>query len=110
MPEKEKNHFSEVDGWKSLKATTGRNVDARFYIQYNNFSKWLTSIGAAGAADGISWLNNFAEWTETDVMIKKDQLLMAGFTLADSGSFLSGLGISNPQPTSALTFRHSTPI
>jgi len=91
-----KKHFSAQSDWRALRATSGKHVDARLYIQYSYFSRWLASISSDMEKNKAAWLSHFSDWTETDVILKKDQLLMAGFTLSDSTSFLSGFQDQKP--------------
>ena len=69
---------------EKLRAYAGANVDARLYIHYNNFSNVLSELAEKKYRQRLSWLSHFAGWTETDIILKKDELLLTGFTTPDT--------------------------
>lgn len=96
----EEVHFSRQENWKLLKNTGGKHVDGRLYIQYGTMAPWLAAVSTDKNQDKLLWLSSFADWTETDIIIKNDELLLAGYTSSTSRSFLSGLIGQQPVKTS----------
>jgi len=64
-----------------LRSIAGVNVDAKLYVNYSHFSNLLAGFSQPDLKDRLQWLGTFADWTEVDVILKKDEVLMTGFTL-----------------------------
>ncbi len=81
-----------------LRSYAGSHVDGRLYVQYKFLSKILADIGHESFQSSIAWLSKFADWSETDLILKKDELIMTGFTLADPNEspFLSYFSADEP--------------
>ncbi len=82
-------HFSNQASFKALQNTAGRKVDARLYVNYTNLANLFGHHLSNGEKQAIKWLENFAGWSETDLLIKDDELLLSGFTIANSQHHLS---------------------
>ena len=89
-------HFSQQEDWKRLKKTAGKHVDGRLYLQYRTLAPWLASVSSKPEREKLRWMAQFAEWTETDLIIKNDELLLAGYTSPGQESFLSGMKDQQP--------------
>ncbi|MCF6170463.1 MAG: hypothetical protein L3J66_05735 [Bacteroidales bacterium] len=73
-------HFSRSKTFVRLKETSGNKVDARLFIHYSQLGglfKYFSNSENFGALD---WLDGFAGWTVTDLMLKSNELLLSGFT------------------------------
>ena len=68
-------HFSR------LKITAGQNVDANIYINYGQIAGWLSSLTSDKILPAVNELSSFGLWTETDLIIKNDELLFNGYTI-----------------------------
>jgi len=92
-----KSHFSEDKSFVHLQKISGKKVDARLYLQYSRFSQlfkpWLSMEGEKA----FQWIGNLAKWGETDVIIKKDELMMNGFSYAVPGNYLAGFFSPNQE-------------
>jgi hypothetical protein len=66
---------------QKLRSTAGSKVDARIFINYSFFGEVLLSLGNSNLNEQLLWLNSFSNWTEVDVLVKKNEVLMSGFTL-----------------------------
>jgi len=93
------DHFTKNPRWQQFKATTGKHVDGRIYLQYKQLAPWLASVSGTKVSEKVLQLAEFADWTETDLMIKQDELLLAGFTSSPKGSFLEGFSGQQPVTT-----------
>ncbi|MEA3318044.1 MAG: hypothetical protein U9R54_08810, partial [Bacteroidota bacterium] len=60
--------------------TAGENVSANIYINFKTFPKLIANCLNENNQQKISNFTNFANWTELDLNIKKDALLLNGFT------------------------------
>ena len=85
----DKTHFSEGKSFRDLQKIAGKKVDARVYIHYSRFvtlfKPWLNVQGE----NAFQWIGRLAQWGETDVIVKKDELLMSGFSYATKNDYLS---------------------
>ncbi|MEJ2593968.1 MAG: hypothetical protein P8100_02290 [bacterium] len=81
-----------------LRSYAGSHVDGRLYVQYRSLSRLLSDVGRESLQPSITWLSHFAEWSETDLILKKDELIMTGFTTADpdESPFLSYFSVDEP--------------
>jgi len=84
------NYFDEIPGFKKLQLTAGKKVDANLYIQYKHIKK-LQKLLIPEQSRGLAYLGDFACWTEIDIIIKPDELLINGYTISgDSvGDYIS---------------------
>lgn len=69
-----------------IKQSGGAKVHARVYIQYYEFSELLEPILNAEKNNVVQLINSFAEWTEMDILIKDNELILSGFSIAEAES------------------------
>ncbi len=72
--------LEDNEHFKRLKITAGQNVDANIYINYNHISTWVTSLTNNKIQSAVNNLSSFGLWSETDLIIKNDELLINGYT------------------------------
>jgi len=88
---------SEQD-FQQIERTAGKKVDANIYLNYQQFGKIAQSLINPDFQDFIGDLIQFGYWTETDLIIKQDELLLNGYTVAsDSGGQLLNCFKQQPQ-------------
>ncbi len=85
--------------YRKVAATAGRNVNANIYINFSRLPQLSGYIFNPSFMEGRQLLPAFAAWSEIDLLIKNDELLMNGYTeAADSLShFLSLFRMQEPQ-------------
>ncbi|MEA3479672.1 MAG: DUF3352 domain-containing protein [Bacteroidota bacterium] len=85
--------------FEKVKKTAGKNVDANIYIQHHFFNALVQQVCGAGYHESISLLANLGLWSETDLILKKDELLLNGYTNAIDSlqQFLSLFSQQKPQ-------------
>ncbi|MBN2349359.1 MAG: DUF3352 domain-containing protein [Bacteroidales bacterium] len=77
-----KNILSDA-GFRKVLSTAGKNVVANIFINYNYFPKLLSVfVGQPDKAE-VRGLNYLAEWTELDVNLNNEVMLLNGFTFAN---------------------------
>lgn len=78
-------------GFSEVVSTTGKKTDANIYVNYRFFSLLLSSVTRDETLPELIKLSNFADWSGMDLIIKKDELLFNGITVASDSShhFLS---------------------
>ena len=90
-------HFSENKSFVQLQKMAGKKVDARIFIHYSRFASlfkpWLNVTGE----DVFRWIGKLAQWGETDLIVKNDELLMSGFSYAAPGNYLTGFRSSKQE-------------
>jgi hypothetical protein len=86
-------------GFQRVESTTGKNVDANIYVNYRFFSLVLSKITRAENLSDLMKFSRFADWSGLDLIIKKDELLFNGFTVASDSSqhFLALFSEQKPQ-------------
>jgi hypothetical protein len=93
-----KTHFSQSKEFIQLQETSGDKVDARLFIHYAQLGELFKTFANRENFNALSWLNNLADWTETDLIIKNNEILLNGFTNYNKsakqflGDFTSQLG------------------
>ena len=87
-------------GFRKVQASAGKKADANVYVNYRFFSLVLSRILREEALPDLLKLSNFAEWSGLDLIIKKDELLFNGITVASDSTqqFLSLFADQQPQP------------
>lgn len=83
-------NFSVSADFVAVRKTAGKKVDANVYVNYKNFAELLKLYAAEDSFAALDYLGTFASWTETDLILKDDEILLTGFTSFsnDSLSFL----------------------
>lgn len=76
--------LTENDAFIKLKKTSGAKVQACVYIQYQELSELVKPILNPNERDALKLIGNFAEWTELDLLLKDAELILSGFSIADS--------------------------
>ncbi|MEI7724450.1 MAG: DUF3352 domain-containing protein [Bacteroidota bacterium] len=86
-------------GFRKVQATAGKKVDANIYINYRFFSLVLSKITREETLPDLLKFSNFADWSGLDLIIKKDELLFNGITVASDSNqqFLSLFTDQKPQ-------------
>lgn len=86
-------------GFQRIEPTTGKNADANIFINYRFFSLVLSKITRTENLPGLIKFSRFADWSGLDLIIKKDELLFNGYTVASDSSqhFLSLFSEQEPQ-------------
>ncbi|MCX6279860.1 MAG: hypothetical protein NT004_17460 [Bacteroidetes bacterium] len=86
-------------GFKKVEATVGKKADANIYINYRFFSLVLSTITREETLADLIKFSGFADWSGLDLIIKKDELLFNGITVASDSSqqFLSLFSDQEPQ-------------
>ncbi|MBI5218174.1 MAG: PQQ-like beta-propeller repeat protein [Bacteroidia bacterium] len=78
--------FLSDRGYKKVQKTAGRNVDATLYINYREFPRLMLLSSNKKNKDDVISFKNLACWTEFDLSIKKDAVLLNGFTYTNDSS------------------------
>ncbi len=80
------NSIKDNNAFNNVYTTSGKNVDANIYINFKYFSRLFTLLFSNEHKDNVRFIADIAEWTELDVTIKNDELLLNGFTATDTTS------------------------
>jgi hypothetical protein len=75
-----KAHFSQDKAFVKLRNTSGDKVDARLFIHYRYFGQLLKIFTNKNVFESMNWLDKFAAWSEVDLTIKNNKILLNGFT------------------------------
>jgi hypothetical protein len=86
-------------GFKKVLSTVGQKADANIFINYRFFSLVLSSIASEDMVTDLIRFSGFADWSGMDLIIKKDELLFNGITVASDSNqqFLSLFSDQEPQ-------------
>ncbi len=89
------------EDYLKVQETSGKNVDANIFINQSHFSE-LLQLAANDRNKGIlQFMEYLASWTELDLILKSDEMLLNGYTSIDDSLF-QYLGIfrnEKPQKT-----------
>ena len=86
-------------GFRKVEASSGKKVDANIYLNYRFFSLVLSKMTSEDQLPDLLKFSNFADWSGLDLIIKKDELLFNGVTVASDSSqeFLALFNDQKPQ-------------
>lgn len=87
---------SKDENFMNISSTAGKKVDANIYINYKYLSSWFDKLGNPANILNLSFIKEFAKWTELDLIIKNNQLLLNGYT-SSGNSFLEIFRNEPPQ-------------
>jgi hypothetical protein len=105
--------ITQNSGFTQVQATAGKKVQANLYVNFNYFPRLFALLAGKETSARISGLAGFANWASLDVSLKKDAVLLNGFTNVDtSSSYLGTFSGQSPQtievteviPSSAAAF------
>jgi len=95
-------YFENDPVYSKLKKTAGKKVDANIYVNYKELDKLKSAILNENTVNVTGSLSNFGQWTETDLIIKRDEILFNGYTTApDSLAQYLSCFSQEPQPVKA---------
>lgn len=69
-----------------LRNSRGANVQARVYIQYQELAKLLAPTLSTENKDATQLISKFADWSEMDILLKENELILSGFSIAETKS------------------------
>ncbi len=79
---KKKSSVIDEPAFKKVEQTAGKNVDANIYVNLKYFYRLLSVLTNSKYKTNIDLLSGFAQWTELDLKIKNNELLLNGYTIA----------------------------
>ncbi len=80
------NSLADNYDFKKVSETAGKNVSANIYVNFKTFPILLSHCLNNKTQETISAFTNFANWAELDLNIKKDALLLNGFTYSNDSA------------------------
>ncbi len=86
----ERSPLPETVLFNKVAATAGRNVDANIYINFQKIPALAKYAFTEEYGDERKLLPNFGSWSEVDMLVKDDEILLNGYTEASDsmGQFL----------------------
>lgn len=86
-------------GFRKVAGTAGRNVEGNIYLDYKSIPGFVSQLFNDEYRNEVSEFVHFADWSEMDVNIRHDALLLNGFTHAgtDADEFLNLILKHQPQ-------------
>jgi hypothetical protein len=67
-------------GFQKVETTTGKKVDANIYINYKLIRPFVSRLMQSDQSQEVEKITTFADWSGLDVILKKDELLVNGYT------------------------------
>ncbi|MCX6282753.1 MAG: hypothetical protein NTW31_00730 [Bacteroidetes bacterium] len=77
----------QASGFHKVEVPSGKKADANIYVNYRMLALALSRISRTENHMALIQLARLASWSGLDVIIKKDELFLNGFTLADDTTF-----------------------
>jgi len=74
--------FENDKSYRKLRNTAGKKVDANIYFNLEYLDKLKSNLLSDKTQKTTGILTDFGLWTETDLIIKKDEILLNGYTIA----------------------------
>lgn len=95
----DKRELPQLENFKMVHSTAGKNVEANIYIHIPNFMDWAGQH-LMGEYQAIgSTLRDLAYWSEIDLLVNNDDLLFNGYTISqDTAGTLLDRFRHSPQP------------
>ncbi len=90
----------QSSGFQKVEAPSGKKSDANIYVNYRMLALALSKVSRTENHMALIQLARLASWSGLDVIIKKDELFLNGYTLADDTTFhyLNLFTGQEPQP------------
>jgi hypothetical protein len=98
--------IADETGFKEVAGTAGKNVEGNIYLNYKTMPGFVSHLFNDRYRDKVSEFVHFADWSEMDVNIRHDALLLNGFTHSGnlSDEFLNIILKHQPQRLDIETF------
>ncbi|MGM0497465.1 MAG: DUF3352 domain-containing protein [Bacteroidota bacterium] len=80
-----KKSIKDEESFQRIHKTAGKNVIGNLYLNYTELPKLIKIIFNNNLKEQASSLVNFAKWSALDINVKKEALLINGFTGGTSG-------------------------
>ncbi len=96
-------HFSDDNGFKEVKKTSGKLVDARLFIYYPVLGQFFSHFANSRYKTDAQSISRFAGWGETDLMINSQDIIFSGYTHATNKSLLAHFSSQKPVSLNAYT-------
>jgi hypothetical protein len=92
-------------GFQKVETTTGKKVDANIYINYRLIRPFISNLLQPDQQNETFKVSWFADWSGLDVILKKDEMLINGFTtISDTASqYLGIFSGQTPQKTGMMS-------
>ena len=97
-----------MTGFNTVASTTGKKVDANVYINFPYFSLAIWEAVNQGHNSSLVKFAQFADWSGLDLFIKKDELILSGYTTA-SDSAMQSLALMREQTPGTLSMTELLP-
>ena len=90
---------------KEISQTAGKNVPANIYINHKTFPKLVSALLNQRYAETITTFSPFANWSELDLNIKEDAIMLNGFSSSpdETNTYLSVFRRQEPVATQMLS-------
>jgi hypothetical protein len=87
------------EAFQQVKITAGKKVETNIYINHDNFNKLMKQLASDESIKSLDLISNFAQWSEIDLIIKSDELLLNGYTNSSDSAhqYLSLFNKQDPQ-------------
>ncbi len=96
--------FTDDKSFMKVFNGSGSITDATIFINYKMFPKVASTFLNEDNSTALNDLSTFANWTEFDLKVKPDALVLNGFTSAnDSSTFLNTFNNQQPHKTELIT-------
>jgi len=97
-------------GFQIIESTSGSNSQANIYLNFNTLPKFLSIFTNDQHKNNIRAFNNFANWAELDLNIKKDVIILNGFTYSEDSvkNYINIFRQQKPQKPSIISIMPSS--
>ncbi len=96
-------HFSGSDGFKTVKKTSGKLVDARLFVYYPVLGQLFSGFTNSRFKNVAQSISLFAGWGETDLIINSQDIIFSGYTQAKGNNALVNFKSQQPVSLNAYT-------
>jgi len=99
----------EDPGYQKVKKNATGNADLNIYLNHKTFPGYLARFYQVSSSTEL-FVQNYARWTEVDVIQKSNQLMINGYSVPDSTltSYLNAFRNQQPIPGTLLKYLPST--
>jgi len=77
---------ADEPGFREVARTAGRNVEGNVFLDYKTIPGVISQLFNSRYSEWVSKFVHFADWSEMDVNIRPDAVLLNGFTYSGSGA------------------------
>lgn len=97
--DKKTNQLSINPELEKIKTTARTKGNLTVYINYSHLGTLINPTLNTKTESAINWISEFGLWSDLELLLKKEEIILSGYTSSENTGFLSTLADQKPVKT-----------